>query len=517
MNSFTYTLLPSRVWLYCTVFLTGAAVMVIELLGTRLIAPFYGASLYVWTSVISVTLIALALGYFVGGRWADRSRKAGLALIIALAGLLTLLIPWLTAPVLLATDAMGLRLGVFISTLILFSPSLIMLGMVGPFAVKLATSSLDGVGAGTGSIYAVSTVGSVIGTLFLGFYLFPQVGSREIFMGLGAALLILALGVAFFERRRISLMTALPPVAILAVIGIMLLSRVAGSAHHITAERSQRIQFERESLYGWVRVIDKPAENYRLLTVDASTIGAATISHGENVLTYQKIVDILPALTPQINRALLIGQGAGHMAMTLQKYGIVTDTLEIDPAVAEAASRYFGFTPSGKTIIGDARYEIRKLTDKYDLIILDVFTGGSEPFHLLTVETMTQLRSLLSGHGMLALNFVAFLEDGKNKALASVAKTLAQVFPHQQVFISEPDTEFNDFIFLAANHAIGPYSKTLPAEQSNWLEQRLITVDPSPGVVLTDNLNPLEMLQIRKSEQYRRLIVELLGIDHFIR
>lgn len=111
-----------------------------------------------------------------------------------------MLIPWLTAPVLLATDTLGLRLGVFISTLVLFSPSLIMLGMVGPFAVKLATSSLDGIGAGTGSIYAISTVGSVIGTLFLGFYLFPQVGSREIFMGLGIALLILAVGVTFFER-----------------------------------------------------------------------------------------------------------------------------------------------------------------------------------------------------------------------------------------------------------------------------------------------------------------------------
>ncbi|UJO99502.1 MAG: fused MFS/spermidine synthase, partial [Nitrosomonas sp.] len=175
MNHSTPARILNQAWLYCTVFLTGAAVMVIELLGTRLIAPFYGASLYVWTSVISVTLIALALGYFVGGRWADRARKTGLALIIALAGLLTLLIPWLTAPVLLATDAMGLRMGVFISTLVLFSPSLIMLGMIGPFAVKLATSSLDGVGAGTGSIYAVSTVGSVIGTLFLGFYLFPQV------------------------------------------------------------------------------------------------------------------------------------------------------------------------------------------------------------------------------------------------------------------------------------------------------------------------------------------------------
>ena len=491
--------------------------MVIELLGTRLIAPFYGASLYVWTSVISVTLIALALGYFVGGRWADRTRKTGLALIIALSGILTLLIPWLTAPILLATDAMGLRMGVFVSTLILFSPSLIMLGMVGPFAVKLATSSLDGVGAGTGSIYAVSTVGSVIGTLFLGFYLFPQVGSREIFMGLGIALLILAVGVAFFERKRIGLMSALPPVTVLAAIGILLAPRVAGSVHHIAGEDSHRIQFERESLYGWVRVIDKPVENFRLLTVDASTIGAATISHGENVLTYQKIVDILPTLTPQINRALLIGQGAGHMAMTLKKYGIVTDTLEIDPAVAEAASSFFGFTPSGETIIGDARYEIRKLTDKYDLIILDVFTGGSEPVHLLTVETMSQLRSLLSGHGVLALNFVAFLEDGKNKALASVAKTLAQVFPYQQVFISEPNTEFNDFIFLAAHRAIEYDNDIIPAEQRNWLKARRITVDQSLGTVLTDNLNPLEMLQIRKSEQYRRLIVELLGIDHFIR
>ena len=273
-----------KVWLYCTVFLTGAAVMVIELLGTRLIAPFYGASLYVWTSVISVTLIALALGYFIGGRWADRAKNTGLALIIALSGLLTLVIPWLTGPILLATDSLGLRMGVFVSTLVLFSPSLIMLGMIGPFAVKLATSSLEGVGASAGSIYAVSTIGSVIGTLFLGFYLFPQVGTREIFLGLGIALFLLALGVAYFERKHLSLIITLPPVAVLTAIGIILLPRIADSANTPQKADNHKVQFERESLYGWVRVIDKPAENFRLLTVDASTIGAASISHGENVL-----------------------------------------------------------------------------------------------------------------------------------------------------------------------------------------------------------------------------------------
>jgi MFS family permease len=181
-----------RTGLYLTVFLTGGAVMVIELLGTRIIAPFYGVSLYVWSSLISVALIALAIGYFAGGRWADRAKRTGLSLVISLAALCILLIPWITRPVLLVTDALGLRAGALVSALVLFSPSLILLGMVGPYAVKLATSRLKGVGASAGSIYAVSTLGSVVGTLLLGFFLFPVVGSREILIGLGVALLALA-------------------------------------------------------------------------------------------------------------------------------------------------------------------------------------------------------------------------------------------------------------------------------------------------------------------------------------
>ena len=286
-----------KAWLYCTVFLTGAAVMVIELLGTRLIAPFYGASLYVWTSLISVTLIALALGYYWGGIWADRT-KSGLSLIIAIAGLLTIIIPWLTGPVLLATDPLGLRLGSFVSTLILFSPSLIMLGMVGPFAVKLSTATLAKVGASTGSIYAVSTVGSVIGTLFLGFYLFPLIGSREIFIGLGIALFLLAIIVAYIEHRHLKSTKTIVPTALLVIIGIGLYPQIANS-NQAESNDSFQTRFERESLYGWVRVIDKPEENIRLLTVDASTIGAASISHGENLLSLSKNCDTTTCFSSQ--------------------------------------------------------------------------------------------------------------------------------------------------------------------------------------------------------------------------
>lgn len=272
--------LGGKTALFLTVFLTGAAVMVIELLGTRLIAPFYGASLYVWSSLISVTMIALALGYFVGGRWADRARRTGLSLIIALAAVLTLMIPWVTRPVLLATDPLGLRAGAFISALVLFSPSLTFLGMVGPFAIKLSTSRLEGVGNSAGSIYAVSTLGSVVGTLILGFFLFPLLGSREILAGVGVILLGLSLIVGILERQRLGLAKAVLPAVLLAVIGLGFLPKVLNAGHAPVGEKF-RVLSERESLYGWVRVIDDHSRNLRLLTSDASAIGAASISSGK--------------------------------------------------------------------------------------------------------------------------------------------------------------------------------------------------------------------------------------------
>ena len=506
-----------RAGLYLTVFLTGASVMVIELLGTRMIAPFYGASLYVWSSLISVTMIALAIGYFVGGRWADRAKRTGLSLIIVLAALFTLLIPWVTRFVLLATDPLGLRAGAFVSALVLFSPSLTMLGMVGPFAIKLSTSRLDGIGAGAGSIYAVSTLGSVVGTLVLGFFLFPLIGSREILVGLGVSLFILAIVVAIYEQKRLGVSVAILPCALLAIVGLCLLPKIVGAGHAYTGGNSFQILSERESLYGWVRVIEEPARDLRFLTSDASMIGAAGISDGNSRLGYQKIVGLIPALAPKMSRALIIGLGAGHMAKTLEdQYGMVVDTLEIDPAVANAASKYFGFKPTGQAIVGDARYEIGHLKGPYDLIIHDCFTGGSEPAHLLTVETLKQLRGLLSSNGILALNFVGFASD-KSAALSSVAKTIEQVFLHQSVFMAEPDEDYNDFIFLAAKQPIDLTSKSLLQDQVTWLKNRIFNVNKTQGFVLTDNLNPLEHLQTEKAEHYRHVLVGWFGADLLVR
>jgi len=337
----------------------------------------------------------------------------------------------------------------------------------------------------------LSTVGNVIGTLLLGFFLFPWVGSRQILVSLGL---------------------------VIFVTGLCLLPIIVGAGHVDPSGRFSVLS-ERESLYGYVRVIDDHKRNLRMLTADASMIGAANIPDGVNRLIYQDIVALIPAIKPSIKKALLIGQGAGHMAMTLRdRYGIVTDTLEIDPAVAEAATTHFGFKPNGKAIVGDARYEIRHLTGPYDLIIHDCFTGGSEPSHLLTVETLQQLQGLLAQEGILALNFVAFGQGEGQRALASVSKTISQVFSNQSLFISEPGEDFSDFIFSQpASQPVDLASKTLNVEQADWLLKRKFELDAGNGIVLTDNLNPLEHLQTRKSENYRRILVDWFGPELLVR
>ena len=115
----------------------------------------------------------------------------------------------------------------------------------------------------------------------------------------------------------------------------------------------------------------------------------------------------------------------------------------------------------------------------------------------------------------MALNFVAFLDEGDNPALASVGKTLAEVFPYQTVFISEPGIDFNDFIFLAADHDIDLATSSLSRNQKQWLNNRRIEVNSDQGLILTDNYNPLEQLQIRKSEHYRQVMMEFMGNGHF--
>ena len=501
-----------RALLYGTVATTGAAVMMLELLGTRIIGPFYGVSLYVWSSLISVALIALSLGYYIGGMIADRETGFRLSYAIALAGLTAALIPFISRPVLLWTDGLGMRGGAFASALLLFTAPLTLLGMVGPQVIKMATVRREGVGMAAGSIFAISTVGSVVGTLTLGFYLLPALGTRVILYGVSAALVILAVVVALYERRWGH--DSLGKVAAIAVLACGSLWVKIGAPP--AGANDYRLVHEAESHYGWVRVIDDRLRRVRWMLSDASVISAMRLDTRGVVLMYQQLVSALPHLRPGAKDALLVGLGGGHIAIELAKRGVETDAVEIDPVVAQAARDYFLYQPSGTLLVGDGRYEIRQLDKRYDLIIHDCFTGGSVPSHLLSVEMLRDLDRLLATDGLLALNFVGFTRGPGSAAAEAVYRTLGEVFPHRRPLVSLPGEDFNDFVFLASHQPISlDISPDSPAPDggaslSAWLKAREQKVADG-GALITDDYNPLEKLQMAKAERYREILLERMG------
>jgi spermidine synthase len=263
-----------------------------------------------------------------------------------------------------------------------------------------------------------------------------------------------------------------------------------------------------------VRVVDDQRNGFRLLLSDASTLSAVRLPGLQTVLEYQQLLYVLPLFRPPPadaagRRALLIGLGGGHVATYMKARGIATDTIEIDPAVARAAVDYFGFRPTGQFLVGDARYEVRKLAARYDFIIHDCFTGGAEPIHLLSIEMLRQLREKLRDGGLLAVNIVGFSRGPGSEAVASVSRTLAEVFPHQRVFVTAPASDFTDFVFLASSQ---PIEFSPGDEFERQILEGVRRFERAPpqahGIVISDDFNPLEHMQARKAERYRELFLE---------
>jgi len=504
----------SALHLYLTVIISGGAVMILELLGTRIIGPFYGVSLYVWSSLIAVTLIALAVGYYLGGYIADRYAAIRLPHVILIGALSSVIIPYISSTVLTLTDPLGIRVGGFVSALLLFTLPLTCLAMVGPFVIKQATHDLDGVGRAAGSVYAVSTLGSVVGTLLLGFYLLPHFGTRAIIFTLAAILVGLALLLAWRDRQVgvTTLATGLPALLLAVLISTLAVNGYAQPREQVAGFK---LLHEEESIYGWVRVVEDENKGARLLLSDSSVLSAMQISNGQSMLGYQIIFRLIPGFRPQSRDSLLIGLGGGQVARDLRASGINVDTIEIDPAVASAAKEYFGFKPTGEFIVGDARYEIKNLSHKrYDFIMHDCFTGGSEPTHLLTLEMLSKLRDLLKGDGVLALNYVGFREGDGADAVASVYKTVQSLFPHIRI-ITTVKEDFTDFVFLASAKPLD-LPVTSPDPRVKWLLEHEHHMSSDGGILITDDYNPMERLQVRKAESYRKVFMERLDYQLLI-
>ncbi len=513
-----------RAWLVATSVLCGGLVMTLEVLGSRVIGPLFGASLFVWTSLIAVTLLALAVGYALGGRLADRSDGSPDLLygLIALSGIATLAVPFMRGAVLEACVPLGIRLGAFTSAFVLFAPPLLLLGMVSPFIVRLATRELRSVGWTVGLFSALSTGGSVVGTIATGFFLVPRFGVTSIFTASGLILLALAAGWFGVARRRLAAMVLLLPLPML-LREEPLVSKVQENGTSAT------VVVKRESAYGQLKVIDYSygESRTRELMIDGLVQGGIDLGSGLSIYEYPYFMSRLArAKNPTGTRALAIGLGAGVVPTWFEERGVRCDVIEIDPEIVRLAREQFAFHASGVIHVEDARASLARLDGQWDYVLLDVFGGDTTPGHLLSREALALVEPRLAPGAVLAANLITELAPAP-WVLASVVRTMQTVFDvveiHPTFDPSASGPGFGNVVVIAYD---GPRREIvrddLLREPAHGLTRELVhanlgrewTLPPeAPGTILTDEFNPIDFFDRRTRERVRAQIIAGTDFD----
>ncbi|MEW5875729.1 MAG: fused MFS/spermidine synthase [Candidatus Zixiibacteriota bacterium] len=492
-----------RGYVYFAVVICGACVLAVEILGTRVIAPFYGASLYLWSALISVTLAALSVGYAIGGRWADNGPRLGrFALVIGLAGIWIAVIPWLRLPLLAISEGAGLRGAVLITATVLFFPPLTLLGMVSPYAIRLMASSLNVVGRTAGNLYSISTVASVVAAVLTGFFLIPAIGVSQLMYMIGFTLIATSVIGIIIQQR----LTA----AVLA--GILLLAAgpfVYRTAPGVEADPALGLTAVRHSAYGEIRVVDRDGTRYLLIDGGMHTI--VNPETWDSQFAYVNVLDLPKGMFDKPGDMLLVGLGGGSVVKSFHRAKWAIDAVEIDPVVAEVAVSHFGLWPSEATIYEmDARQYLITHDKRYDLIVMDAFGSSSIPFHLVTVEAFALLRDHLTTGGVIALNIEAV--GWEDIIVRSLAVTLGRQFKHVSVLpIAEPPDQIGNLILLASDRALElPEEPPVPHDRFSAEYHRAhawdnrFEVDAEGVPILTDELNPIDVWAERVNRVARR-------------
>ncbi len=403
------------------VFTAGTGSMATEISAARLLAPYYGSSTVVWANVIGLVLASLAVGYWLGGRLADRRPSLrALGAVVAAAAAVIAATPFVAKPLLdLSVEGLdqvsaGAAIGSFFGTLVLFSPPVVLLGMVPPYAVRLWIADLRGAGEVAGKVFALSTGGSLLGTFLPALVAIPLIGTQRTLLvaaaliAAGAALLLgarwLVLAVA------LAALLAIPPGAVKAQ---------AGTIH------------ERESLYQYIQVVERGGARYLYLN---EGIAVHSVWRPGTVLTggvWDTFLTVPPLLGRPLRSVAILGNAGGTVA---RAYGVYyphaeIDGVELDPAVTEMGRRFFalGGNPRLRVFDEDARPFLARTDKRYDAILVDAYRPPYVPFYLATREFFRLARQRLTPGGVIAMNVATV--PGDDRLAAAVGGTLAHEFP----------------------------------------------------------------------------------------
>ena len=499
--------------LYIIAFASGMTTLAVELSASRLLGYVFGNSNLVWANVIGLMLLYLTAGYFIGGRLADRypSRQVLLRIVIW-AAFLCALIPLVARPVVTrAAEAVfgaeaALALGSFLAVLILFSLPVTLLGTVSPFVIRLAVKRVEDAGRVSGQIYAISTLGSLLGTFLPVIWLIPQLGTTRTFLLFGGMLYGVALLALLRNNGPRALIYLWMPAAIALLASLLPGGPLRPPANNAT------LRYEKESAYNYIQVQEDNA-GYRYLYLNEGQ-GIHSQWH-ENEIFFGGSWDYFlvgpylnqpPFRADEVASLLMIGLAAGAVPRQYTAiYGdIAIDGIELDPAIIDVGARYFDMNadhmPGLNVRAGDGRYWLNRLERQYDVIGLDAYRPPYIPWHLTTVEFFREVKARLSDKGVVSVNVGR--TDTDRRLVDALANTMSAVFAYVQAL--DVPRSFNTLLY-ASDQPLSPANlRANLATRVDGVDARLyalladaadrFTPLGTSDIIFTDDRAPVETL-----------------------
>lgn len=407
--------------------------MATELCGSKLISPYFGSSLYVWASVIAITLGSLAAGYFYGGRLSLKENRIQiLRFILAISAVYMGFMPLITngfTPI-----AVGLPLitaVVVASSLLLILPMLLM-GAASPIIIAVQTENENESGKVSGLVYSISTIGGIISTFLCGFVFIPEFGVSTTLIIFGTLLLL-------------SLLLLLQKKSPFKIIVFLSMLIVLGFTNKTPLKNCI---YEKDGMLGKLNVIDDSINGHiiRKLLVNNVVQTEMDLSSGQSVSQYIAILD--SNITPAQKTALVLGLGGGLTSDLLAKKGYYVTGVELDSRIIEIAKKYFYFNEDVVELCDDVRHYINYISGEYSLILVDIFKAEEQPSHVLTKESLERIKEILTPDGQLIINWHGYLEGERGLGTSILLNTLQQAgFNYKLTAASDKEDERNLVIF----------------------------------------------------------------------
>lgn len=456
----------SKISLYSIAFLSGALVMIFEIIGARILAPYIGTSFFVWTALIGFVLASLSLGNYMGGKWIDKKPTLLLPAISLFFASVSLAIVILFKDqflIWMINHVIGIKASAIIASIVLFVPASVFFGSISPMIAKLLLVKLDSAGRTMGNIYAFSSVGSLIGTFLAGFYLLPNYGINSILIGV--FLVSMAPAFLIFLLKKNWVWIALCSILILGI-----------GFNSINKTSNPKYILEEESQYNSIKVyptIDHHTkDSILIMQLGMQRAGGMSIGNRPLPFNYLYYFRLAEHFNPKFSSALMLGGAAyGFPKYYLRNYPSASiDVIEIDEKLTEIAKNYFNLNTGDKNLNiyhEDARTYINRCNKKYDVIYSDTFRNAiSLPYQLTTVEAIQKQYDLLNDGGVVMVNVIQAVEGESSLFLQAEMESFKKVFPQVLLFADagpEKRSQIQSTIIVAikSNHQFEYHSTDL--------------------------------------------------------